>query len=273
MPAEESTSSPSSSRRAIAIIGLGQVLFAVTMISLGVMGLLQGNFAPIWTGVPKGLPGRELLAYVSALISLGSGIGLLWHRTAAQAARLLLISLLAWLVLFRLPLVFTAPLTTVSWWASGQTAAMVAASWLLHVRFARGQLGRRSTGGKGVLIARSLFGLALIPFGIAHFTFLQRTVGMVPSWLPWHLAWAYFTGCSLIAAGLAILLGVWSRLAAFLTAVELASFTFLVWGPVVVTGPNASQWTEIVVSCALTAAAFVVADSYRGRRWLGVGWR
>jgi len=249
------------------IASVGHAVFAAAMIGLGILGLVKGNFTPIWDPVPKGVPAREVLAYLCAFVSLAAGTGLLFQRTAAVAARALLGCLLLWLLLFRLPYLFPAPTVETSWSASS-TAVMTAAAWVLYAWFASDRDIRRlrfATGDSGLRIARVLYGLALIPFGLAHFLYLQNTVSLVPRWLPWHLFWAYFTGFAFIAAGAAILIGVYPRLATALSAFEIGIFTLLVWVPVVVAGSKDTfQWGETIVSAALTAGAWMVADSYRG---------
>jgi uncharacterized membrane protein len=255
------------------IVSVGHAFFAVTLIGLGILGLIKGDFDPTWPPVSKGVPAREALAYLCAFVYLASGIGLLWQRTAPAASRVLLAYLLGWLVLVSLPQVFILHPTLLAAFGFGQSAVIVAAAWVLYLWFAGERDAARVgfvTGETGLRIAKTLYGLALIPFGLAHFVYLQQTVVLIPGWLPWHVALAYFTGSAFIAAGLAVLFGVRARLAAALSTLQVGLFTLIVWVPMVATGHfTPFQWGEFVVSTALTAGAWVVADSYGGMRWAG----
>ncbi|HEX4240212.1 MAG TPA: hypothetical protein VHZ53_02295 [Steroidobacteraceae bacterium] len=249
------------------IASVGHGVFAATLIAIGIMGLVKGDFAPVWEPVAKGVPAREVLVYLTALISLGSGLGLLWRPTAIFAARVLLLAILVWMLAFRVPVILRAPGVAVSWEGCGETAVIVAAAWVLYAWFAldwdRRCLSFASAEG-GMRIARGIFGLALLAFGVAHFAYVPETASLVPSWLPAHVAWVYFTGATYIAAGIVMLTGVRAgvraQLVAALVAWQMGLFTLLVWLPAVSADP--SQWSETVLSIALTAGAWVVADSY-----------
>ncbi|MGA7966867.1 MAG: DoxX family protein [Gammaproteobacteria bacterium] len=261
------------------IASAGQAAFAATMIALGIMGVVQGDFTPIWHAVPKGLPGREVLVYICAIVLLVCGIGLFRKRLAAIAARVLLAYLVLWLLFMRLRDIFAAPAVLGAWYGSVETVVFISGAWVLYAWFAtdrdRRWLGF-ATGDWGLRIARVLFGLSLIFFGTSHFVYVTLTAPLVPGWLPAPLFWAYFFGCAYIAAGLAVLIGFYARLAAALAAAQMGIFTLLVWVPRVVSGHvSAGHWAEFVVSWTLTVAGWVVADSYRGTPWLAAGkpWR
>lgn len=260
--------------KAMRIASLGHAVLAATIIVLGIQGLIQGDFAAIWLPVPKSLPARDVLAYLCAFILLGSGIGLLWKRAAAAAARVLLVYLLLWLLLLRLPDTFPAPTILVSWYGCAETTVIAAAVWVLYARLAPDWDRLRfhfATGDRGVRIARVLYGITLAFFGVSHFIYLDLTTPLVPGWLPAHTIWAYFFGCTYIAAGVAVLASAYARLAAALSALQMGLFTLLVWVPLVAAiHTSTGNWREFVVSWTLTASAWVMADSYRGVAWLAV---
>src|SRR5678809_916223 len=145
------------------IANVGRAFFALTMIGIGVLGLVRGDFTAVWDPVPKDLPARDALAYLCAFISIACGIGLLWRRTAVLAARVLLVYSLLWFLLLRVPSVLFS-FAIDSWWSACKTAVMTAAAWVIYVWFAvdwdKQRLGF-ITGDNGLRIARILYGCLL----------------------------------------------------------------------------------------------------------------
>ena len=250
------------------IASVGHAVFAVVMVALGVVGVIKPDYMPLWSP-PDHVPLHDVLAHLCAAVSIACGAGLLVPRIATLAVRVFLGYLVLWSLVFRIYDVVTGPTEFGSWDGCAEAGVIVAGAWLLYTRLAddwdRAHL-RFAVGETAVRVARAFYGIAMIPFGLAHFLYLDRTVSMVPGWLPAHLAWACFTGGAFIAAGVAILAGVWARLAAVLTVVQIGAFMVLVWIPMIATGPiDPFEWIEVGMSAALMAAGLIVAESYRMR--------
>jgi uncharacterized membrane protein len=237
---------------------VSRLVFGLTFVAIGLIGLFAGGFAPIWRPVPEGVPARDQLAYLSAFVALAGGAGLLAKRSAAPSALALFLSLAAWALLFKFPFIISAPLVEGSYQSNGENWVLIAAAWVLYAELAKG--GNFLPSNRGVRLAYGLYGLALLAFGLSHFFYLELTAPLVPVWLPMPVFWAYATGAIYGVCGLALVFGFASRLAAIGAALNIASITVLVWGPMLVAGGlSAMHWQETVVSVALTAAAFVLA--------------
>jgi uncharacterized membrane protein len=245
------------------------------MIGLGIIGLIYGNSAEIWQPIPKRLPGRPVIIYLSAVIEIGTGIGLLLRPSVILACRVLLPFLLLWLVLLKLPGLFLAPRVMVSWEAFGEIAATSAGAWCLfaahagpweqrHLKFAVGESGTRA--------ARLLLIAALPMIGLSHFVYHDLTASLVPKWLHFPLGWTYLTGTGSLAAAAGMLFGIYPRLAASLEAAMLWIITLLVWVPRVASMPgDQGNSAEFSISCAIATGAWLVADTYRSVPWLASG--
>lgn len=235
------------------------------MIAMGVIGI-TGGFAPIWAGVPRDLPDRQLLAYLCTFVSLACGAALLMKRFAAAAALCLFLFVAVWTVLFKVPFIVREPLVEVSYQSAGENLVLVAAALVLYAS----AVGGRSflSGKSGLRTAYILYGLALVAFGFSHFVYLNLTAPLVPAWLHEPVFWAYLTGAIYLVTGAALISGVGAAAGAIASAIQIALITTLVWGPVMARGNlSPGEFQETVVSWALTAAAMVIALSFDPIPW------
>ncbi len=70
---------------------------------------------------------------------------------------------------------------------------------------------------KFVKAGRFFLAISVLIFGVDHFMFATFIAALVPSWIPFHLFWAYFTGASFVAAAFAIAFNKWWALGRYAT--------------------------------------------------------
>ena len=220
------------------------------MIGLGIVGLIYGDFAGYGSSCPPSARPPSDGVRIATLM-LVCGIGLLFKRTEALAARVLFPYWALLVLPLKIPVVVKHPLVEVTWQSMSEIVVVMTGAWVLFAADDK----------RALRIAQLVFGLALIPLGLAHFVYLNLTAPLVPAWLPFHTGWAYFTGAAQIAAGVGVLVGIYPQLAASLDAALLTAFTFLVWIPLILAPPaSRPTWSEFTASWR-SAGAWAVAAS------------
>lgn len=236
------------------VYGLGAVVLGVTLAGFG-------TFAAIGLAAPANLPGSHLLAWTSAGLLILAGVAINLRRTEAIGA-LVLAALFGLWVAFLLPRALTHATVWVSWEDVAERAAMALGGVLAYAQ-ASG-VGQAHANGLA-RVARPVFGLCLVVFGISEFVYAKFTASMVPAWLPPSVIfWTYLTGAAQIAAGLAVISGVQARLAAILLTAMYLIFSLIVHLPRVIADPSGlMHWSENAVNLVLAGAAWALADSLR----------
>jgi uncharacterized membrane protein len=237
-------------------------LFALGMIGLGILALIYGDFALVWQPVAAWVPGRTALAYLSGLIMVFGGIGLLFRATVVLSIRILFPYLILW-TLLKVPALVVAPQMEAVWLGIGELTVLLAGGWVLFARLAglrEGSILAFAAGENGVRMARILFAVSLIPIGLSHMVYAKITASMVPAWLPYQMGWAWLTGLGQISCGVGVLFSIFPRVAATSEATMISIFALLVWIPSVVAAPTTRlPWTAFFITWAIAAACWVAA--------------
>jgi uncharacterized membrane protein len=252
----------------------GHLAYGVAVVGLAVLILLAGSLGYVFQPVPRWVPLRQWIAYVSGALLLASGLALLAPKTMRHAALVLTVNFFfVWLLLLHLPRTLAQPMSVDNWEGCGLNMAVVAGAWILLALTSPPPSGRaaRLFGERGVGLARRLYALGLPLVGLAHFVNAKEATVYVPTWFPLRIGWVYFTGAAHVAAGLAIMFGVLPVLAAVLEAGQITAFVILAHVPAVYAAPgDRLQWAELVYALAIAASGWLVAATFGDRppSWL-----
>lgn len=244
------------------MLRLSRASFAIAAASFAVLSMTYRSFAPGET-LPAWIPWRDSVVVGSAVVLLIASTGLFVSNAVSLCAAVIVTYLGVWAAI-SLPQALAHPFSVAAWYSFFEALTSLVGAVILW----SGLPPTSPAGNRLERIAQMLFGLSCVFYGYSHIAYANYTASMVPGWLPGHLGLAYLTGAAHIAAGVGILFAVFALAAAILEATMMSLFGALVWVPSFFTLPRPAwatpaqnQWSELVVSVMLAAAAWVIAAS------------
>ena len=248
----------------------GRILLAIGIAAFGAQYLLYGHYLGGLPPVPPWAPDGTIGAYLVGvfLVVAAISIAIQWN---ARFFALLLGALFLFCVVF----LHLQHLSDVIHKGNDRTRALeplalAAAAFVLagtYTSHSAKSSAWHTVTEIAIKSARFVFVFTLIIFGWQHFEYAAYLATLVPAWLPFRLAWIYFTGAGFIVAGACIALKILGRLAA--TALGLMFFLWVVTlhAPRVYASPhNGDEWSSLFVALAMAGASFLLASTLPNRR-------
>jgi len=121
---------------------------------------------------------------------------------------------------------------------------------------------------KIVALSNLCFAIPLAVFGALHLFAPQFVLPIVPRYMPWHMFWAYFVGCALVAASLSIATKIQVRWSGLLFGIMMFSFVAMIHFPGALREPhNRIIWTIVFREMSFGGGGWLLAGSAKD------GWR
>jgi uncharacterized membrane protein YphA (DoxX/SURF4 family) len=241
---------------------LGRRVFGLGGIGLAAVSFKFHDFSHLWHPAAGKIPWLDVFAMACDALLIVGGVAILLGRKPASVGAITLAG-----VFFARVLILTLPPLVKGWnvWVSYENLAEVTAMAMGGL-LAWSLLGEGDSRRRAGIVARYVFGVCLIVFGISDLVYAKFTASLVPTWfLPSPMFWTYVATAAHIAAGLAVLSGIQARLAALLVTVMYGIFQVVVHVPLVLADPkDGGHWLEPVTNVVLLGAAWLLTE-YLGK--------
>jgi uncharacterized membrane protein len=115
---------------------------------------------------------------------------------------------------------------------------------------------------KIVVLSNLCFAIPLAVFGAEHLADARSMMLGVPSYMPWHLFWAYFVGFALVAASLSIAAKIQVRWSGLLFAIMMFAFVAMLHIPGALANPrDRIRWVIVIREMSFGGGGWILAGN------------
>jgi uncharacterized membrane protein len=214
------------------IVALTNLCFAIPLAVFGAEHLSAARF--IMLSVPSYMPGRLFWAYFVGLALLSASLSIATKIQVRWSGLLFGIMMFLFVAMVHIPRLLASPGNRIPWVIVIREMSFAGGGWVLAGNAMRGQAKS-----KLITVGRVLIAIAALLFGVEHFLHPAACPGvplakLMPGWIPGRLVIGYLTGAILLIAGLAILLGKKTRMAATYLGTWIVLLVLFIYGPILI---------------------------------------
>ncbi|MBI1769584.1 MAG: hypothetical protein HYR67_14545 [Bacteroidetes bacterium] len=248
---------------------IGRIFFGISIAVIGLLTIYYGDFP--YMLIPskhKEVPGIVVLAYISGVLLILAGASIVLEKKIRPASLLLGGVLLFIFCFYFIPyqlMVSSNYMHFGDWENAAKELALASGAFVIAGCFSeKNENALTRFLSKLIPFGAILFSLTIISFAGDHYLYAKEAADYVPSWIPFHLFWIYFTGAALFGSGLAIILKIKSGLAATLLGTMIFTWFAILHIPRIIVSPVAYLGSEIAsafLALAYSGIAFVIAGA------------
>jgi hypothetical protein len=240
---------------------IGRIFYGISIAVMGSVTIYDHDFP--YMLIPAGhswLIGHEFVAYISGALLILAGVFIAFAKKTLPVSLLLGAVLVAVFCFYFIPYQLMASPRYMhfgQWENAAKELALAGGAFVIAGRISR----------KFMRLGVILYSITIISFGIDHFLFAREASDYIPSWIPYHLFWMYFTGSALLGSGIAIILNIRRGLFAALLGGMIFVWFIILHLPRVIASPLAyigSEVTSAFLALAYCGIAFVIAGEPAG---------
>jgi uncharacterized membrane protein len=214
------------------IVALSNLCFAIPLAVFGALHLSAVEFVkPL---VPSYMPWRLFWAYFVGFALLAASLSIATKIQVRWSGLLFGVMMFLFVATLHFPGALASPRDRFAWTIVIREMSFAGGGWILAGSAMRGEHKSWL-----VTVGRVLIGIAAIFFGAEHFLHPLACPGvplekLMPAWIPGRLLIGYLTGAILLIAGVGILLGKKTRMAATYLGTWIVLLVLFIYGPILI---------------------------------------